>query len=135
MALVVYAPPYLKLLHDFLTLNEQVMPIEAKIMPGTGIQLTGKLGEVIRESAQIALSFIKAHAHLLGLAKTPEEDLLEKKALHLHMPEGGIGKEWVAELRDRHLALMIRAPEDLPLAQLFYQVLSRYSRSKAYLRM
>ena len=135
MALVVYAPPYLKLLHDFLTLNEQVMPIEAKIMPGTGIQLTGKLGEVIRESAQIALSFIKAHAHLLGLAKTPEEDLLEKKALHLHMPEGGIGKEWVAELYGRHPALMTRAAEDRPPEQLFYQVSSRYSRSKAYLRM
>lgn len=103
MALVVYAPSYLKLWH-VLTFDEQVMPIEAKIMPGTGIQLTGKLGEVIQESAQIALSFIKAHAHLLGLAKTPEEDLLEKKALHLHMPEGGIGKEWVTELCGRHPA-------------------------------
>ena len=70
-----------------------VMPIEATVMPGSGIQLTGKLGEVIKESAQIALSFIKTHAHTLGLTKTAMDDLLEKKAVHVHMPEGSIGKE------------------------------------------
>lgn len=69
------------------------MPIEASVMPGSGILLTGKLGDVIKESAQIALSFIKANAYNLQLTKSPTDDLLEKKAIHLHMPEGAIGKE------------------------------------------
>jgi len=71
----------------------QVMPIESSVMPGSGIQLTGKLGEVIRESVQIALSFIKTHAHTLQLTKSATEDLLEKRQVHVHMPEGSIGKE------------------------------------------
>lgn len=63
-------------------------------MPGNGnIQLTGKLGEVIRESAQIALSFLKTHAFELGLTDSDTQDLVEKKNIHLHMPEGSIGKE------------------------------------------
>lgn len=62
-------------------------------MPGQGIQLTGKLGEVIKESAQIALAFLRAHAYDLGLTSDPDKDLLEKRAIHLHMPEGAIGKE------------------------------------------
>lgn len=63
-------------------------------MPGSGgILLTGKLGEVIKESAQIALSFLKSNAFSLGLTKEESEDLLNKKSIHLHMPEGSIGKE------------------------------------------
>lgn len=71
-----------------------VMPIEVTAMPGNGsIMLTGKLGEVIKESAQIALSFLKANAFSLGLTKDADEDLVHKRSLHLHMPEGSIGKE------------------------------------------
>ncbi|GAA5876394.1 hypothetical protein JCM1840_006010 [Sporobolomyces johnsonii] len=70
-----------------------VMPIEVTTMPGSGIQLTGKLGDVIKESAQIALSFIKSNAYSLGLTDNKDTDLLEKRAIHLHMPEGSIGKE------------------------------------------
>ncbi|TRM64600.1 hypothetical protein BD626DRAFT_492374 [Schizophyllum amplum] len=92
-----------------------VMPIEAISMPGKGgLQLTGKLGEVIRESAQIGLSWVKAHAYELGLtdargftasafeeaedeAATTEprrgEPFLTDRDMHLHMPEGSIGKE------------------------------------------
>ncbi|OSD06650.1 ATP-dependent protease La [Trametes coccinea BRFM310] len=71
-----------------------VMPIEALSMPGKGnLQLTGKLGEVIRESAQIALSWVKGHAYELGITKTPEELFLTDKDIHVHMPEGSIGKE------------------------------------------
>lgn len=62
-------------------------------MPGSGIQLTGKLGDVIKESAQIALAFLRAHAFELGLTDDKDKDLLEKRAIHLHMPEGSIGKE------------------------------------------
>ncbi|KZT53270.1 ATP-dependent protease La [Calocera cornea HHB12733] len=71
-----------------------VMPIEATSMPGKGgLQLTGKLGEVIRESAQIGLSWVKAHAYSLGLTKNESEQWLNDRDVHLHMPEGGIGKE------------------------------------------
>ncbi|GJE88569.1 ATP-dependent protease La [Phanerochaete sordida] len=71
-----------------------VMPIEATVMPGKGsLQLTGKLGEVIRESAQIALSWVKAHAYELGVAATADEQILDHKDVHVHMPEGSIGKE------------------------------------------
>ncbi|KAI5119641.1 hypothetical protein M0805_009002 [Coniferiporia weirii] len=71
-----------------------VMPIEATSMPGKGgIQLTGKLGEVIRESAQIALSWVKSHAYELGITATPTDQFMTEIDLHVHMPEGSIGKE------------------------------------------
>ncbi|CAL1717141.1 unnamed protein product [Somion occarium] len=71
-----------------------VMPIEATSMPGKGgLQLTGKLGEVIRESAQIALSWVKSHAYELGITKSPDEQFLTDRDIHVHMPEGSIGKE------------------------------------------
>jgi Lon-like ATP-dependent protease len=63
-------------------------------MPGKGnLQLTGKLGEVIRESAQIGLSWVKAHAYELGITKSAEEQFLTDRDVHVHMPEGSIGKE------------------------------------------
>jgi Lon-like ATP-dependent protease len=71
-----------------------VMPIEAISMPGKGgLQLTGKLGEVIRESAQIGLSWVKAHAYELGISPSPDEQFLADRDIHIHMPEGSIGKE------------------------------------------
>ena len=71
-----------------------VMPIEAMSMPGKGgLQLTGKLGEVIRESAQIGLSWVKSHAYELGITNAPDEQFLTDKDVHVHMPEGAIGKE------------------------------------------
>ncbi|THU95698.1 ATP-dependent protease La [Dendrothele bispora CBS 962.96] len=71
-----------------------VMPVEAMSMPGKGsLTLTGKLGEVIRESAQISLSYVKAHAYELGITKSPTEGFLEGKDIHVHMPEGSVGKE------------------------------------------
>ena len=63
-------------------------------MPGKGgLQLTGKLGEVIRESAQIAMSWVKAHAYELGITSSPDEQFMVDRDIHLHMPEGSIGKE------------------------------------------
>ncbi|KAF8806924.1 ATP-dependent protease La [Phlegmacium glaucopus] len=71
-----------------------VMPIEAMSMPGKGgLQLTGKLGEVIRESAQIGLSWVKSHAYDLGITKSEDEQFLTDRDIHVHMPEGSIGKE------------------------------------------
>lgn len=57
------------------------------------MQLTGKLGEVIRESANIALSWVKSNAYALGITKTEDELFLQDRDIHLHMPEGAIGKE------------------------------------------
>lgn len=55
-------------------------------MPGKGgLQLTGKLGEVIRESAQIAMSWVKSNAFNLGVTKSDSESLLNDRDLHLHM--------------------------------------------------
>ena len=63
-------------------------------MPGKGnLQLTGKLGEVIRESAQIALSWVKSHAFELGITKSADDQFLTDRDVHVHMPEGSIGKE------------------------------------------
>ncbi|KAF8123409.1 Lon protease C-terminal proteolytic domain-containing protein [Boletus edulis] len=71
-----------------------VMPVEATSMPGKGdLQLTGKLGEVIRESAQIGLSWVKAHAYELGITTSQDERFLTDRDIHVHMPEGSIGKE------------------------------------------
>lgn len=63
-------------------------------MPGKGgLQLTGKLGEVIRESAQIALSWTKSHGVELGITSSATEQVLNERDIHVHMPEGSIGKE------------------------------------------
>ena len=67
-----------------------LLTIEAAVLPGKGVlKLTGKLGEVMQESANIALSFVRARAERLGLAP----DFLEKVDIHLHVPEGAIPKD------------------------------------------
>jgi len=67
-----------------------VLFIEATQMPGKGqVILSGQLGEVMRESAQAALSYVKANAAALGLPGNP----LEGKDLHLHVPAGGTPKD------------------------------------------
>jgi ATP-dependent Lon protease len=63
-------------------------------MPGKGgLQLTGKLGEVIKESAQIALSWVKSHAYELGITENATDQFMTDIDVHVHMPEGSIGKE------------------------------------------
>ncbi|WP_005033367.1 endopeptidase La [Holophaga foetida] len=67
-----------------------LLTIEAATLPGKGnLKLTGKLGEVMQESAQIALSFVRTRAERLGLAP----DFMEKLELHVHVPEGAIPKD------------------------------------------
>jgi ATP-dependent Lon protease len=67
-----------------------LLTIEAAVLPGKGnLKLTGKLGEVMQESANIALSFVRARAERLGLP----QDFLEKQDIHLHVPEGAIPKD------------------------------------------
>jgi ATP-dependent Lon protease len=67
-----------------------VIFIEATTMPGKGeVQMTGQLGDVMRESAQAALSYIRTRAKDLGIA----EDFHEKLDLHIHVPAAAIPKD------------------------------------------
>ena len=67
-----------------------VLYIEASLLPGNtpGLTITGQLGDVMKESAQIALSYVRAHALELGVS--PEQ--LEHP-LHLHVPAGAVPKD------------------------------------------
>lgn len=68
----------------------RVLPVEITLLPGSGkLILTGKLGEVMKESARIALSFIKSKFRELGIP----EDFDKNKDIHIHVPEGAIPKD------------------------------------------
>ncbi|HYO92760.1 MAG TPA: endopeptidase La [Pyrinomonadaceae bacterium] len=68
----------------------EVLQIEATLTKGRGgVTLTGKLGEVMQESAQAALTCIKARAERLGMSL----DIIRKRDLHIHIPEGAIPKD------------------------------------------
>jgi ATP-dependent Lon protease len=67
-----------------------ILFIEATRMNGKGnLVLTGQLGDVMKESAQAALSFIRSHSKWLGL----EDGFLERNDIHLHIPAGAIPKD------------------------------------------
>jgi ATP-dependent Lon protease len=67
-----------------------VLFIEATAMPGKpGLTLTGQLGDVMKESAQIALSYVRGHAGELGIDPSTFED----RAFHVHVPAGAIPKD------------------------------------------
>jgi len=65
-----------------------VLFVEATAMPGEGLVLTGQLGDVMKESAQIALSAVRSQADRLGI----EQDAFERK-FHVHVPAGAIPKD------------------------------------------
>ena len=68
----------------------EILFIEATRMYGTGkMQLTGQLGDVMKESAQAALSYVRAGAERYGIPK----DFLEKSDIHIHIPTGGMPKD------------------------------------------
>jgi ATP-dependent Lon protease len=68
----------------------EVLQIEATLTNGRGnVTLTGKLGEVMQESAQAALTCIKSRAERLGMSL----DFIRKRDLHIHIPEGAIPKD------------------------------------------
>jgi ATP-dependent Lon protease len=68
----------------------ETLQCEVTIMPGKGkLTITGKLGEVMQESAQAAMSAVRSRAREMGLKK----DFFEKIDIHLHLPEGAIPKD------------------------------------------
>jgi ATP-dependent Lon protease len=68
----------------------QILTTEATLMDGKGkLTITGKLGDVMQESAQAALSYIRSKAHQLGLPR----DFYRNLDVHLHIPEGAIPKD------------------------------------------
>ena len=68
----------------------EILFIEATKMFGTGkLQLTGQLGDVMKESAQAALSYVRTNAEKLGISK----DFLEKSDIHIHIPAGAMPKD------------------------------------------
>ncbi len=68
----------------------EVLYVEASLSKGRGnLTLTGQLGDVMKESAQAAVSYARAHAKKLGI----EEDFYQKLDIHIHVPAGAIPKD------------------------------------------
>ena len=71
-----------------------ILFIEVLDMPGSGrVQLTGKLGDVLKESVEVALTWVKAHAYDLGITADMNEDIMARRALHVHCPAGAVPKD------------------------------------------
>lgn len=67
-----------------------ILKIETAVMEGTGkLELTGTLGDVMKESARIAVSYIRANADVLGVQK----DFYKTLDIHIHVPEGAVPKD------------------------------------------
>lgn len=67
-----------------------VLSIEVTLMPGDGkLLLTGQLGDVMKESAQAAMSYLRSHVKALGI----DETFYARTDAHIHVPEGGIPKD------------------------------------------
>ncbi|KAJ0802802.1 putative endopeptidase La [Helianthus annuus] len=76
------------------TFGGEVQFVEATATPGKGdLHLTGQLGDVIKESAQIALTWVRARASELNLAVVEESNLLEGRDVHIHFPAGAVPKD------------------------------------------
>jgi ATP-dependent Lon protease len=68
----------------------EILPIEVTLMPGKGaLRLTGKLGDVMQESAHAAMSVVRSRAEEYGIAK----DFNRRLDVHIHVPEGAIPKD------------------------------------------
>jgi ATP-dependent Lon protease len=74
----------------YTTVGGDTLQIEVSLSPGKGkLILTGKLGDVMKESAQAAFSYIRSKAEELGI----DSDFHEKNDIHIHVPEGAVPKD------------------------------------------
>lgn len=74
----------------FTTVGGEILQIECSVMPGTGqLQLTGQLGDVMKESARTAYSWSRAHHAEYGI----DEDFYKTRDVHIHVPEGAVPKD------------------------------------------
>ncbi len=68
----------------------EVLDVEVSVIPGSGkVELTGNLGDVMKESARAAMTYIRSRSELLGL----EPDFYKTKDIHIHFPEGAVPKD------------------------------------------
>jgi ATP-dependent Lon protease len=68
----------------------QILTVECTLMEGKGkLTITGKLGDVMQESAQVAMSYVRSRAHTFGLPR----DFYRNLDVHIHIPEGAIPKD------------------------------------------
>jgi len=68
----------------------ETLEVEVNVMPGTGkLELTGNLGDVMKESVHAAMSYIRANAQKLGI----DETFYKTKDIHVHFPEGAVPKD------------------------------------------
>ena len=67
-----------------------ILPIETNYFPGKGgLVLTGKLGDVMKESCEIAVDYVRANAKKYGI----KDEVFEKNDIHIHFPEGAVPKD------------------------------------------
>lgn len=74
----------------YTTVGGEILAVECTMMEGTGtLQLTGKLGDVMQESAKAALSWVRAHCAAWGV----DAEFFRKHDIHIHVPEGAVPKD------------------------------------------
>ena len=74
----------------YTTVGGETLAVECAVMPGSGqVQLTGQLGDVMKESARAALSWVRAHSEEFKL----EKDFHKNLDIHIHVPEGAVPKD------------------------------------------
>ena len=74
----------------YTTVGGETLEVECALMPGKGsLQLTGQLGDVMKESAEAAFTWVRAHSQQLGL----KDDFYKDRDIHIHVPEGAVPKD------------------------------------------
>ena len=74
----------------YTTVGGETLAVECSVMPGSGqVQLTGQLGDVMKESAQAARSWVRAHGPEYGV----DPDFYKQLDIHIHVPEGAVPKD------------------------------------------
>ena len=74
----------------YTTVGGEMLEVECTLMPGKGnLKMTGQLGDVMKESAEAAFSWVRSHSEELKL----EKDFYQQQDIHIHVPEGAVPKD------------------------------------------